>query len=353
MARQPNPAIREFILKNVKDHPSSISTLTIKKFGLSRTAINRYFQKLVSENLLTAEGKTNARHYKLKPIVYEVFQLDIDYLWTEDDLWRKHIAPLMSGVKQNIVDICHYGLTEMVNNVLDHASSPNILISYEQNYNEISIMVSDKGVGIFEKIQKDFNLSDPRTALLELSKGKLTSDKKRHAGEGIYLTSRLFDKFQIESKTLFYSRERQEEDDWLIELNDRPNNDRGTTIIMSLPTDASWTMQEVIDNCMGDNFRFRKTHVPVKLAQYPGEQLVSRSQAKRLLARFEHFSEVFLDFKNVDQIGQPFADELFRVFPNNNPNIIIQTTNTNDTVMRMIRFVREEEKTEPPNLFNT
>ena len=107
---------------------------------------------------------------------------------------------------------------------------------------------------------------------------------------------------------------------------------------MSIPTDASWTMQEVIDACMGDNFRFRKTHVPVKLAQYPGEQLVSRSQAKRLLARFEHFSEVFLDFKNVDQIGQPFADELFRVFPNNNPNTIV-ICNKNSLKELALKFV--------------
>jgi hypothetical protein len=44
----------------------------------------------------------------------------------------------------------------------------------------------DHGVGIFEKIMKHFNLADAREALLELSKGKLTSDPRNHSGEGIF-----------------------------------------------------------------------------------------------------------------------------------------------------------------------
>jgi len=54
--------------------------------------------------------------------------------------------------------------------------------------------------------------------------------------------------------------------------------------------------------------------VPVKLAQYGNDKLVSRSQAKRLLARVELFKVVMLDFTNVPTIGQAFADEIFRVF---------------------------------------
>lgn len=48
----------------------------------------------------------------------------------------------------------------------------------------------DNGIGIFRKIQREKNLLDERHAIFELSKGKLTTDPKRHTGEGIFFTSR-------------------------------------------------------------------------------------------------------------------------------------------------------------------
>jgi hypothetical protein len=64
--------------------------------------------------------------------------------------------------------------------------------------------------------------------------------------------------------------------------------------------------------------------------------LISRSQAKRLLTRFDRFKEIVLDFQNVDSIGQAFADEIFRVFKNEHPNINLHPVNANEEVMRMI-----------------
>lgn len=43
------------------------------------------------------------------------------------------------------------------------------------------------------------------------------------------------------------------------------------------------------------DYGFTKTHVPLELAKHEGEQLVSRSQARRLLARVDQFKEVWLD----------------------------------------------------------
>ncbi len=105
---------------------------------------------------------------------------------------------------------------------------------------------------------------------------------------------------------------------------------------MEISTDAGWTTREIFAQYEGDHMRFRKTHVPIKLGNYPGEQLVSRSQAKRVLARFEEFSEVLLDFQGVEEIGQAFADEIFRVFPNAHPNITIAVTRAEPIVRKMI-----------------
>jgi hypothetical protein len=100
-------------------------------------------------------------------------------------------------------------------------------------------------------------------------------------------------------------------------------------------------MRQVFDRYQNDGVGFRKTHVPVKLGKYPGEQLVSRSQAKRVLARFDQFSEVLLDFAGVDQIGQAFADEIFRVFRNSHPETGVIAIHATDQVQRTIRAVEE------------
>jgi hypothetical protein len=193
MSRARNPEVRNFILRNVATHPSDIASLTGAEFGLSRNSINRYINRLIDDGCLEAEGRTKARRYYLKEIAGIEFLIeDITRNSSEDVYWRHHILPHIEDVPPNIINICRYGFTEMLNNVIDHSVSGAALVTYRQTDMEITMRVIDQGVGIFQKIQNDFNLPDPRSALLELSKGKLTSDAKRHTGEGIFFTSRMF-----------------------------------------------------------------------------------------------------------------------------------------------------------------
>ena len=63
--------------------------------------------------------------------------------------------------------------------------------------------------------------------------------------------------------------------------------------------------------------------------------MISRSEARRLLLGLEKFKEIILDFKDVKKIGQGFADEIFRVFHNRHPNIVINTVNVSPTIKQM------------------
>ncbi len=344
-----NPAIREFILRNVAGYPGSIVARTAKEFSISRTAVNNYMRNFINNGLITAQGKTLARRYRLKSLVDITDIVKITPGIFENDVWREKILPHIKGVNSSIVDICQYGFTEMFNNVIDHSQSPDAMITYTQTYADIRIFVVDNGVGIFEKIQKYFNLTDPRSALLELAKGKLTSDKARHTGEGIFFTSRMFDMFIIDSGHLSYQRTRRDDDDWLIETHDIIKYVKGTVVSMTISTNASWTAKNVFDkysDFIEDDgvSAFTKTHVPILLGRYPGEQLVSRSQAKRILSRFDRFSEVMLDFRGVQQIGQPFADEIFRVFANEHPQVKVVAINTSSDVQRMIEYARANNR---------
>jgi STAS-like domain of unknown function (DUF4325) len=56
-----------------------------------------------------------------------------------------------------------------------------------------------------------------------------------------------------------------------------------------------------------------------------------------VLARVEKFSEVLLDFRDVQDIGPAFADEIFRVFRNGHPDTRIVAVGANEHVNRMIK----------------
>lgn len=332
--------IIDFILDNVLENPKTISNITSNKFSVSRQSVHRHLLTLINNGTLKAEGNTKSRSYSLIPLSDEFMIFNVDSNLREDVVWRQNLHPLLKPIKDNIMEICQHGFTEMLNNVIDHSGSPTTAISLIIYPNQVVICVMDDGIGIFKKIFQVLQLEDERHAVLELIKGKLTTDKAHHTGDGIFFTSRMFDKFSIGSGSLYYSHTQGEEEDWL--LQDENKYFKGTMVKMSIASNSTRTVKEVFDKytAAGDDYSFTRTHVPVALVKYGEEQLVSRSQAKRLLARLEPFKEVFLNFEGVDIIGQSFADEIFRVFKNEHPEIDIVYIHANKEVENMIKRVQ-------------
>lgn len=335
--------VKHFIVHHVEEHPKDIARLTAKRFKISRVAVGRHLRDLTRNGILVATGVTKDRRYTLGRLLDEVIQLEVTATLSEDDIWRERIAPLLRGVSENVLLICSWGVTEMVNNVIDHSQSKDLVIQIILTAGSVELVVVDHGVGIFNNIQQKLGYSDPRHALLELTKGKLTTDQERHSGYGIFFTSRAFDTFSISSGTLFFLR-KNDGDQWFIETQEQESFG-GTAIRMKISLDATHTIQQVLDRYTTDvGEGFTKTHVPLSLAKYEGEQLISRSQARRVLARAEKFSELFLDFKDIKMIGQAFADEIFRVFPKSHPETRIIHIGANKEVEKMIRLAKAGRK---------
>jgi anti-sigma regulatory factor (Ser/Thr protein kinase) len=254
----------------------------------------------------------------------------------EDAVWRHDFSPHLEGVGSNVRQICQYGFTEMVNNAIEHSASKKLDITLKDSARELQFEIQDYGVGIFIKIQQDLGLEDPKHAILELTKGKFTSDPKRHSGEGIFFTSRVFDYFAIHSGDLSFSSHKDK--DWLFE---GINHIDGTLVILKIQKDSTLNIADVFNEYSDPEKQpgFYKTIVPVQLMQYEGESLMSRSQARRLITRFDRFLEVVLDFTGVEIIGQGFADEIFRVFAEAHPAVHLAPINCNTTVKNMICHV--------------
>lgn len=336
--RKRGEQIRKYIIKNVDKHKSDIARVTAAKFGISRQAVNKHLARLVDEKSLIKEGTTRNRRYFLRPLEEWDKTYTLSPETQEDVVWRNDIAPSLEHLPDNVFDIWHYGFTEMFNNAIDHSEGSSVYVALEKTatYTEIGLM--DDGIGIFKKIQEELGLLDERHAVLELSKGKLTTDPANHTGEGIFFTSRMFDEFQILSGGVYFSHEYDHQEDWILE---RTKFDSGTSVWMKINNHTARTLKRVFDQFTSDDdIGFTKTVVPVKLAQYGDDKLVSRSQAKRLLVRIDRFKTVIFDFDGVDSIGQAFADEVFRVFANKNPSIEILHIKTNSEVKRMIMRVK-------------
>ncbi|MCH8961521.1 MAG: STAS-like domain-containing protein [Bacteroidetes bacterium] len=93
-----------------------------------------------------------------------------------------------------------------------------------------------------------------------------------------------------------------------------------------------------------EDFGFVRTQIPILLADYGADGLMSRSKAKRVMSGVGKFKEVVLDFSGVERIGQAFADEIFRVYANSHPAVNIQYMNAVPAVERLIRRALANKK---------
>ncbi len=332
--------IEAFVIAQILAHPEDIARVTSEHFGISRQAVNRHLARLVGEGKLTAAGATRKRRYAPALLIDQQFVLPVSSSLQEDRVWEESVAPLLKGIPENVEGICFYGFTEMLNNVIDHSGSDTVTINIVRSLVEVSMRILDKGVGIFRKIEADLHLEDERHAILELCKGKLTTAPARHSGEGIFFTSRMFDKFTIYSGPIMLVC--KEAQSWLLHQRDFTMDlppVEGTFVTMEIDAHSPRTQVEVFDRFSDkeEDYGFTRTHVPVALARHGTENLISRSQAKRLVARFDRFKDVLLDFTGVPMIGQAFADEVFRVFQNAHPDIKLRWTNATVEVEQMIR----------------
>lgn len=328
-------AVRSFILEAVDEHPHDLVAAVTREFGVTKQNASYHIQKLVADEELTQTGKTRSARFYLAP--KKAWKKDYKLAGrnpsqSEHDVWEADILPQLSDLPENALDIWRYCFTEMFNNAIDHSAGSRATVRLRRTAVNAEITIIDNGVGIFKKIQRAMKFPDAKYSTLELAKGKFTTDPERHTGEGIFFTSKMLDGFDISSGGVYFTLPPS------ATAPPGPTGE-GTAVWMKLKNNTTRSRKEVFDTYASpdNDYAFDKTVVPVKLAEQNPNDLVSRSQAKRLLLRIDRFRTVVLDFNNVNQIGQAFADEIFRVFVRSHPNVSVQFTNANDQVLRMIK----------------
>src|SRR5882724_2617117 len=327
------------VTQDVTEHPRDLSRLYCDRYQVSRVTANRYIQRLERDGWVSRSGPST--HPVYGPGYMRRLSALLPLKGLEEDVpWEQLFAPYVN-LSPNVRNIVHHGFTEMVNNAIDHSGGAHVFIYLTQDQTDVRLVVSDDGIGIFKKITDALGLADLRQAIFELSKGKLTTDPSKHSGEGVFFTSRMFDWFSMSANGLNFSHREKVDKDLL--ADDEAVFSEGTAVHLGLALDSTRTAAAVFEDYMNapEDYGFNKTVVPMKLARYGEEQLISRSQAKRLIARFDRFKVVMLDFEGVHESGQAFADELFRVYAREHPDIELIPINFGEQIERMwLRAVR-------------
>jgi excisionase family DNA binding protein len=253
----------------------------------------------------------------------------------EDEVWELLLAEL--GLSSTEFDpamrIMHHAFTEMLNNAIDHSEGGRAAVHWRSDPSSHGFRIVDDGVGVYAKVQSSTGLPDLLAAIQELSKGKLTTDPARHSGEGIFFTSKAVDIFRLTSNGLAWTVDNLRADQ---AIGEDPSAIRGTTVAAEIERSSTRSLSELFDAYTDDDYQFTRTRTWVKLFEF-GTRFVSRSEAKRLVHRLEEFAEAILDFEGVAEVGQGFADEVFRVWATAHPDTLLRPVNMNRAVAWMVR----------------
>ncbi|HUC59794.1 MAG TPA: DUF4325 domain-containing protein, partial [Streptosporangiaceae bacterium] len=231
--------------------------------------------------------------------------------------------------------IIAYAFTEMLNNAIDHSESETVVISFWVTGDQWCFEVKDKGIGAFAKLAAGLRLGSEFESVQELSKGKRTTDPRRHSGEGIFFTSKVVDIFRLTSSGVRWTVDNLRNDQALGVVPPTA----GTSVQCQLDPHTERVLSEIFLEFTEDH-EFVRTRPVVKLFEI-STLFVSRSEARRLLDGLAaDFETVEVDFAGVTEVGQGFIDELLRVWPLAHPDKTVVPLNMNEAVRFMVDRIR-------------
>lgn len=323
-------------------HGSELPARLMEHLSISRRRAGHVLRKLVAAQWLVAEGTPRKPLHRPGPLRQVVQRYALEGL-QEDLPWRRDFAPFFE-LPAPVAHMAQHAFTELVNNAIDHSGGSQVTVSMRQTPMQLQLLVSDDGVGLFDRIAGSFAIDDPMLAMLELSKGKLTSQPQRHSGHGLFFSSRLADVFDIHANRAAFQHRAWESQAWRPGKPHAANVRPGTSIYLAIALDTPRTLDAVLKahSDSGAGYDFARTRVPLHLIAGGAADaaLLSRADARRASLRLAQFTRAELDFTGVAQVGHGFADELFRVYARSNPGVELLPVAMPPQVTAMIDSVR-------------
>jgi len=339
--------ISEAIKKTAKYKTSFSNADIIKalKGQYSRQAVATVLKNLVEKQELIREGSGRYTFYALPQkaaCLIKSYKKILRNKKLEEHAVlskMKDTSHILDKDKENIDTIFFYAFSEMLNNAIEHSKSKTIDIEVIKRDGNLLFTVRDFGIGVFRNIMNKRKLKSELEAIQDLLKGKTSTAPKAHSGEGIFFTSKISDRFFLESYGYKLVIDNTIPD---VFVENPEKKLKGTVVCFNISLKSKKHLNDVFRKYQTDpkTYAFDKTEVTIKL--YTMVTIyISRSQARRVLSGLEKFKTIIMDFKEVPTIGQAFADEIFRVFKTDHPGITITSKNMNKAVAFMVGRVGE------------
>jgi anti-sigma regulatory factor (Ser/Thr protein kinase) len=307
------------------------SGVVAAKLKITRQAAHRKLQALAEAGDMVRRGEGRGSVWEPSAKAARRFRYRSAVL-AEDRVFAEleREVPVVRALDADARSAAFYAVTEMVNNAIDHASARVVDVVVEPRSGGLAFEVIDDGTGAFAHLREGLGLASNLEAVQEVSKGKVTTDAARHSGEGIFFTSKVADRFELEANGLRWVVDNLRDDVTVAPAAERA----GTRVRVELSTPVRRRLSDVFAAWTTDH-EFDRTRTVVKLFAF-GVEFVSRSEAKRVVHGLERFREVIVDFRGVESVGQGFVDEVFRVWATAHPAVHLVPRGANETVAFML-----------------
>lgn len=338
--------IRQKIKEFLTTRKRVSSTEIARHFGFTRQYASQILHVMANVGEIMKFGSTRSAFYTLPEFIDEIGPSAVRRRLKNENIKEHEVFgrltstfPAFRTSPENVQSIVHYAFSEMLNNAIEHARSKNIEVALESDGGIIRFAVNDFGIGVFRNVMQQRHLKSELEAMQDLLKGKITTDPKAHTGEGIFFTSKAADRFVLESFGY-----RMIVDNTIPDIffqKDKLTN-RGTHVVFTVARNSDRHLNKIFEEYQSKpgSYAFDKTEIHIRLFTM-GTIYVSRSQARRILTGLEKFKKIILDFDRVPNVGQAFADEIFRVFQSRHPKISIEPIYMNETVRFMVERVEK------------
>jgi len=338
MARRTLSDITSWITEAALVHPQALAQHLCERLAVGRGTARRLLRELEQHQWLRRDGTPRRPRHAPGLLRQVVRSYPLDRL-QEDLPWARDFAPCFE-LPPAVARIAQHVFTELLNNAIDHSGGTRVVVSMRQTPTQLQLLVSDDGRGLFEVIGDNFDITDPTLAMLELAKGKLSSQPLRHTGRGLFFTARLADVMDLHANAAAFQQRQWQADQW---QPVRSACRAGTSVYVAICLDTERTVDDVMrrHSLDGAGYGFERTVVPLKLLAGAPAVLESRAQARRVASRLAQFRRIDVDFNGVTDVGHAFADELFRVFGGGHPELRLVPVNMAPAVAALVDSVRE------------
>lgn len=182
--------IKKYIIRKIALDDAMVIEKTMDNFSISITSVKRYIQDALKNGIIMASGEKQCGYHLIEQVYCAEVDLCVNSL-EEDKLFKDCIAGHLGRCNDAARRIWQYACSEILNNAIEHSRGKKLYIEVRTNWLCSKVIILDDGVGVFQTLLEYMSGSgwnNPRIedALVELYKGKITSDATCHSGEGIF-----------------------------------------------------------------------------------------------------------------------------------------------------------------------